>query len=369
MKFRQVCAARAAFFCIAAAAGAIDLTIGPADLRIEQRGDSGYHLYIRQKEGIGSVLLVESTKDPAMKVDNYAYRSKEPNPVNANEKRMLNGAFIAPENKVYSLIDSSPEKDEKLGTAFHIYIPYVTVYGYPGGRYGEVFMADGTFVNIRAFQKPYADYSGSWADNPFEIKVTQKPLPGPPQDNYLKDTVDDFKKLSGDKEIIYSTGEKDVVPKIKDVVDRDKGRNLDLVLCLDTTESMANDMAEVKKTLVPMLKEAIGSHPSFRIGLVFYKDYFEEYVVRRFDFTTNLADIQAQIDAVRAWGGRDIPEAVNEALYSAATEYPWMAESRRIILIGDAPAHPIPRGNVDADDVIAAATKEKIEITTIILPQ
>jgi hypothetical protein len=345
------------------------LLLSPSDLRIEQRGDSGYHLYVRRKPGIGSVLLTETTKDPAGKADNYAYRAKEANPINGDEKRMLNGAFIPAESKLYSLIDSTPETDPALGECFHVFIPYVVVFGYQGGRSGEVFVADGTFINVRTFAKPYADYSGAWADNPFQVKVTQKPLPGPPEGNYLKDAEEDFKRLSGDGKVVYSSGEKDIMPKIEAVLARDPGKDLDLVLCLDTTESMANDMAELKKSLTPMLERALAGHPSHRIGLVYYKDYFEEYVVRRFEFTANLTEIQKRIDSLRALGGRDIPEAVNEALYAALTEYPWAAEKRRIILVGDAPAHPIPRGDVDEEDVRREAARLGVEITAIILPQ
>jgi hypothetical protein len=344
------------------------LSLSLADLRILQAGDSGYHLYIRAKPGLGSVLLTESTKDPAMKLPNYAYRSKEPNEVNEWRKRMLNGKFIPESEKVYSIIDSESEPDAEFGRAFHLFIPYVLAFGNQWNRSGELFAADGTFLNIRAFAKPYADYTGNkWKDNPYRIQVTQKALPGPAEGNFMKDTVDNFTDLSGN--LVYSTGEKDLVAKIKEIMGRDKGKPLDLVLCLDTTESMANDMAEVKKSLVPMIRELLPEYPGFRLGLVFYKDYFEEYVVKRFDFTQDLDEVQKRIDSVRAWGGRDIPEAVNEALYASITEYEWKLEKKRVILVGDAPAHPLPRGEVKEADVKAAAAAAGVEITAIILPQ
>ena len=40
----------------------------------------GYHLYIRKKNNIESVMLTETTKDPSGKTDNYAYRALEYNP-------------------------------------------------------------------------------------------------------------------------------------------------------------------------------------------------------------------------------------------------------------------------------------------------
>ncbi len=344
------------------------MTLSLSDLRIEQREDSAYHLYVRAKPGLGSVLLVDSSQDPKKKLASYAYRTKEPNDINEWRKRMLNGKFIPESEGVYSIIDSTPEPDAVFGSAFHLYIPWVVAYGNKWNRSGEVFVPDGMYVNIRAFAKPYADYSGAWKDNSYRIEVTQAPRSAAaPSGNYRKDTVESFGALSGS--LVYATDEKDLIAKIREVMLRDRGKPLDLVLCLDTTESMANDMAEIKKALVPMIKELLPEYPGFRLGLVFYKDYFEEYVVRRFDFTRDLDEVQKRINSVRAWGGRDIPEAVNEALHASITEYPWELERKRVILIGDAPAHPLPRGEIDEEDVKAAAKAATVEITAIILPQ
>ncbi|MDR0453016.1 MAG: hypothetical protein LBH15_08240, partial [Treponema sp.] len=42
-----------------------DLGVGADDIRIEQQVDGGYHLFIRKRAGMGSVLLTETTRDPA----------------------------------------------------------------------------------------------------------------------------------------------------------------------------------------------------------------------------------------------------------------------------------------------------------------
>ena len=54
----------AIFLLLFALAAASDLTIEAADLRIEEYPDGGYLLFIRQKEGVNSVMLTETTKDP-----------------------------------------------------------------------------------------------------------------------------------------------------------------------------------------------------------------------------------------------------------------------------------------------------------------
>ena len=122
------------------------------------------------------MLLTETTRDPSLKADNYAYRVTDWNAVNGDEKRLLDGAFIPPEKKIYSLVDSTSEKNTPVGEAFHIWIPYIIRYGYDWTRNGEVQVLDGTYFNIRAFAKPYADYAGAFADNPYRLRVTQKPV-------------------------------------------------------------------------------------------------------------------------------------------------------------------------------------------------
>ena len=142
---------------------ALDLVIEQGDIRLEKDSESGYHLYIRKKPNINSVILVETTKDPTGQEANYAYRAENYNPINGDEKRILNGEFLNSEYAKYSLIDSTPEKDSKFGEAFHIYIPEELSYGYPWTRNGKIPVEKGTFINIRSFEKPYADYTGGFS--------------------------------------------------------------------------------------------------------------------------------------------------------------------------------------------------------------
>lgn len=100
---------------------ALDLLVSPNDVRIEQRVDGGYHLFIRKKPDIASVLLAESTRDPTLKADNYAYRAPEWNPINGDEIRYLDGKPIPKESNIWSLIDSTPEPDLEFWPS----IPYL----------------------------------------------------------------------------------------------------------------------------------------------------------------------------------------------------------------------------------------------------
>jgi hypothetical protein len=347
-----------------------DLTISPDDLRVEQRVDGGFHLFIRKKPDISSVMLVESTRDPSLTADNYAYRAPEWNAVNGNEIRVLDGYVLPPESNLRSIIDSTPEPHPELGQAFHLYIPNILQYGYENTRHGEVYVTDGTYFNLRAFALPYADYRNSFQDNPFVMQVTQQPLAGPAEGNYMQDTIDSFTDIvMGKGELVYSTGPDDLVDRIGEMLANEKGNDVDMVICLDTTGSMKDDIESVQERLTPLIKDAISGFQGFRIGMVLYKDYHDSYITQNIPFTEDFEQFQNTLNNIKVGGGRDIPEAVFEALYDGATAFPWEAESRLMILIGDAPPHPRPQGAITKEMVDQAVAERNITVNAIILPQ
>ena len=348
-----------------------DLGISTGDLLLELRADGGYHLFIRKKTDISSVLLTETTRDPAMLADNYAYRAGEWNAINGDEVRILNGVPIPRESRIYSLISSTVVNHPVLGDSFHIYIPYILYYGYPEGRHGEVYLTDGTFLNIRTFALPYADYRGAFRDNPFMLEARQEPPPGPPTGKYIEEAVTAFTEIakSGGGEFIHVEGADDTVNLIRNLLGKESGKTLDLVICIDTTNSMRKYINQVRAGLIPMLEEMLSSFASFRIGMVQFKDYNDVYLTRVVPFTNNFAAFQRNLNVIRVGGGGDIPEAVYEALYDGATRFTWQAQSRIMILIGDAPPHPKPRGRITKAMVDSAVAERDITVHAMILPQ
>ena len=353
-----------------------DLSLSKEDLLVIQNPKGGYHLYIRAKPDIKSVLLTETTKDPDLKLDNYAYRDPNYNEINGDEKRLLNGEFLLPEKKLYSLIDSTPEKNTPLGEAYHIWIPYIILYGYDWSRSGEVEVKDGTFFNIRTFAKPYGDYTGNFQDNPFTLRVTQKPVEKdpPPDLSYSDEAVKTFTDLADttEGEMIYAKGPEDILSTIKEILKKGEKDHLDLLFALDSTESMKDDVEEVRKNISSMLAEILPQYKTYRIALVLYKDYREDFLVREACvFTDNLKKFEKALYGFKVFGGRDIPEAVYEGLFLGLRQS-WRAldddVDKKLILIGDAPPHPKPRGKVTKENVDKLAADRGVKIYPIILP-
>ena len=343
-----------------------DLSLVTEDFRIEQLSEDGFHLFIRKKPDISSVLLVESTRDPSMAADNFAYRAFDWNPINGNEIRLLDGY---PLSGVYSLVSSTSVPHPELGEAFHVYIPWLVYYGWEGGRYGEVYVGNGTYFNIRSFELPYADYRGRFADNPFVLNITQR-MPERPEGRYSEEAERAFEDIAQQTggDFVYVTNPEELIDLIEEILDRDRGKSVDIVLCLDTTASMRPYIDSVRTRLISMLRRMVSDFTDYRLGLVLYKDYYDEYLTRVIPFTRDLGVFQRNLNAISVRGGGDIPEAVFEALYDGATRFSWAAESRHLILAGDAPPHPRPRGRITREMTFQAIEDHGITVSAMLLP-
>lgn len=396
-----------------------ELRISANDIKlIEDKENGGYHLYVKKNPKVNSILLTETTKDPLGKNDSYAYRAKEYNPINGDEIRYLDGKKLESEGAKYSLLDSTVEKTDFFGDAFHIFIPKTVVYGYEWSRHGEVELGKGTFINIRSFEKPYADYSGDYMDNPFMFdlkvfkktvktvrkevkKVEKKETPQPvlepevldepeifeePEvqaeiiltDNYNPVASEKFSEIS--KEMIYSKGPETLIEDIgkilKTFVNAEK---LDIVFAIDATGSMKDDIEKLREDLIPEIKRIFSKEKDVRIAVLFYRDYgdtfkYMDLPVKCFDFTRSLKTFKEQLYSIKILGreGGDIPEAVYEAMFAASEFYKWRGDAQKeIILIGDAEPHPVPRGTgkYSKGYVMALADSKNIKIHSILLPQ
>jgi predicted Zn finger-like uncharacterized protein len=116
---------------------------------------------------------------------------------------------------------------------------------------------------------------------------------------------------------------------------------LDVVLCFDSTGSMAGEIDQVKRQI-----ERIGSTlttlvPKARISICTYRDNGDEYVAKGLPLTGSIQDVHSYLSSVSAGGGGDHPEAVDEGLYWSVNQNKFRPAARKVILVfGDAPPHP-----------------------------
>ena len=346
----------------------------------------GFMLYIRQKTGMQSVMLTETTRSVDGMATNYAYRTLEWNEINGDERRMLNGQQLVSEYAKFSIIDSTPENHPTLGMAFCLYIPAQIQYGYPWSRSGLVQVGVGTFINIRGFGALYGDYSKGYEDNPFMFGLGttphNEPQPVALTDSYNPEAVSAFDQIAKEVggTITYSKGPETITDDILNILQSlDPSRPANIVFALDSTGSMKDDVARLRKDFIPRLQLLLEEFTApVQLGLLLYRDYVDSYdyegiPVKVYPSTASLEVFEQHLFdfTIRGNEGGDVPEAVYEALYGSMVFYNWTEGAQgRVILIGDAEPHANPRGSkkYTKELVVSTAVERGIVIDTIITP-
>ncbi|HET6313130.1 MAG TPA: vWA domain-containing protein [Chloroflexia bacterium] len=147
---------------------------------------------------------------------------------------------------------------------------------------------------------------------------------------------------------------------------------LDLVFLLDATGSMGDEIAEIKATVGSIAQriEQLPGSSAPRFGLVAFRDLGDDYVTRRWDFTSDIGRFAVNLSNVSAGGGGDVPESVNAGLHDAINLPGWADNStgqhlRMIVLVGDAPPHLDYPNDYAYPDLLQQAVAKGIKIFPI----
>jgi hypothetical protein len=145
---------------------------------------------------------------------------------------------------------------------------------------------------------------------------------------------------------------------------------VEVAFVLDTTGSMASLIEGAKRKIWSIATTIIDENPGaeIRMGLVAYRDIGDEYVTRRVELTTDIQDLYARLLELRARGGGDWPESVNEALHEGVTKLVWTQGpdvSRIVFLVGDAPPHMDYAQDVKYPDALKIARERDIVVNAV----
>jgi hypothetical protein len=126
------------------------------------------------------------------------------------------------------------------------------------------------------------------------------------------------------------------------IVQRQLPDALDLMIVLDTTGSMRDELSFLKYEFASIVQEIAQRYPdvNIRYGLIVYRDIGDEYVTREYPFTESLETMERQLREQEARGGGDYPEAMDQAVAQAVAA-PWRDGNtvRLLFLVADAPPH------------------------------
>ena len=137
----------------------------------------------------------------------------------------------------------------------------------------------------------------------------------------------------------------------------------DLMLVLDTTGSMGDEISYLKSELRAILGSIKAAHPQLdmRIGLVFYRDTTDDYVTLSIPFTGDINAAQRELQQQFASGGGDYPEAVDAAMNRAVNDFAWRPDAVKSMLwVADAPPHDELVGKAWAAAEVARAKRIQI---------
>jgi VWA domain-containing protein len=145
---------------------------------------------------------------------------------------------------------------------------------------------------------------------------------------------------------------------------------VEVAFVLDTTGSMAGLIEGAKRKIWSIATSIIDANPEadIRMGLVAYRDIGDDYVTKKFDLTTDIQDLYASLLELKARGGGDWPESVNEALFVAVDKLSWTKAGdicRIVFLVGDAPPHMDYAQDMKYPQVLALAKQKDILVNAV----
>jgi len=146
---------------------------------------------------------------------------------------------------------------------------------------------------------------------------------------------------------------------------------VEVAFVLDTTGSMGGLLDGAKRKIWSIATSVVDANPDadIRLGLVAYRDIGDEYVTKTFDLTSDIQDIYGNLLDLKARGGGDWPESVNEALDVAVNKLHWTAgkDARRIVfLVGDAPPHMDDAQDTKYPKTLAVAKQRDIVVNAVL---
>jgi Mg-chelatase subunit ChlD len=145
---------------------------------------------------------------------------------------------------------------------------------------------------------------------------------------------------------------------------------VEVAFVLDTTGSMAGLIDGAKRKIWSIATSIVETNPDaeIRMALVIYRDRGDDYVARTYDMTADIQGLYGDLLQLRADGGGDWPESVNEALHASVNKLRWSQDqaTRKIVfLVGDAPPHMDYANAPKYPEVTAAARRAGIVVNAV----
>lgn len=148
----------------------------------------------------------------------------------------------------------------------------------------------------------------------------------------------------------------------KIIKEHNKGNAIDLIMVIDTTQSMKPYLRAVKSEINAIAREVLSKNANSRIGFLLYRDVKDKYLTRKIEFSGNINEIIRETKYFYADGGGDRAEPMYEAIQQALEKFEFQNENRVLLVITDAKAKVIGRANMELNTKTAKRKNVNIEI-------
>lgn len=146
-----------------------------------------------------------------------------------------------------------------------------------------------------------------------------------------------------------------------------QSNDIDLMFTIDATGSMGDEIDYLKSELKNIITRLDKSIDDKRVALTFYRDFGDAYVVKDFDFNSNIDTVKDILSRQGAGGGGDYEEAVEQALkVSMSKKWNTNAKAKLLFLLLDAPPHFTKENVAIIKEQIKLAQEKGIKIIPIV---
>lgn len=187
-------------------------------------------------------------------------------------------------------------------------------------------------------------------------------------DDRTQNAISSINVVSGDKQKSVKAAGKDSI-EVEMESAKECKKALDLMFVIDTTGSMTDELYYLQwelKNIIETVKEQNANLP-IRLSVNFYRDEGDDYVVRDYDFSTDINENVDNLIKEEAEGGGDYEEAVEQALENAISDHDWNkdAYAKLVFLVLDAPAHETDEITESLHSSIEKAASQGIRIISV----
>lgn len=180
------------------------------------------------------------------------------------------------------------------------------------------------------------------------------------------DCLNQFNELARrtDGRLKIVSNSKYVAKVINDIIKSNVDNGTDLMIIIDKTGSMIDDISNIQKGLDQIL-ETLQQYENVRLSVATYgdkhsdgKNWFEFK-----NFESNYSSTMTFLKNIETTGGGDFPESVYDGIYKAFQEGFWNSNTKRtVILLGDAPSLESTKSEHSLEEIVKISSEEKINM-------